>query len=352
MKLVVFLDYLRKGGTERQAMAVANEAMRRGHQVTFLTIRPGGPFKGELKAPHVALQPFDTGIDEWAPGLESVLKKISPGIVLCMGRVTNRMIKKLKRWVPKVVATFRTGKRVSRERLLSYGAADMILTNSLAWQNILMTMDCKTRIETVGNSLLMNPVPDDAARMLLRKKMGARADTVVVLCFQRLTPRKGQHVLMENFMCAAHDLDAQLWIVGKGWVGWLLGLYARVLGPGRIKVMPPEFPVSYYYNAADAVATVSHEDSLPNFLIEAHAFGLPGICEDYAGCGEVIVGGITGFVVSVDNDAGYAVCLRQLILAPLLRKFLGDNARNLSFRFSHKKQMGRFIDLLEEVCRK
>jgi glycosyltransferase involved in cell wall biosynthesis len=79
---------------------------------------------------------------------------------------------------------------------------------------------------------------------------------------------------------------------------------------------------------------------------------LPGICEDYAGCGEVVIGGITGFVIPVDDDAAYSTALRQLILSPSLRRFMGENARNLSFRFSHDRQMQGIFEILEGLCRK
>jgi glycosyltransferase involved in cell wall biosynthesis len=353
MKLVVFQDYLRAGGTERQAVAIANEAARRGHEATFLTTRPGGYFKKELSAPHIALQPFDVFIDEWAPGLERTLRKLSPDIVLCMGQVANAKIPQLKKNFPavKFVATVRTGRRLCRARLKAYAAADLVITNSFALQNVLEGMGIKMRVAVVGNGLLIEPARDDVARMLLRKKMGADDETIVVLCLQRLTPQKGQHYLMENFVCASQGLNAQLWIVGRGFFGWALRAYARVLDPERIKVMPPEFPPAYYYSAADLAATVSHEDALPNFLIEAHAFGLPGICEDYAGCGEAVISGITGYVSAVGDDAAYASALRQMLVSPPMRKFFGTNARSLSFRFSRGRQMGELMKILETLVR-
>jgi len=321
--------------------------------VTLLTSRPGGAFLDELKAPRIALQPFDTGIEEWMPGLVSTLKRLSPDLILCMGQAANTMIPAIKARVPaKIVATVRTGKRLSQQRTKSYRLADLVMVNSFAWEAALRGYGLQSRIEVVGNALMENPIRDEAARVLLRKKYGVKPKTTVILCLQRFLPGKRQHILMEDFMCAAHDLDAQLWLVGYGMFGWVLKAYAKALDANRIKIITQELPVGYYHSAAEVAATVSHEDSLPNFLIEAHAFGLPGICEDYAGCGEVVIGGITGFVIPVDDDAAYSTALRQLILSPSLRRFMGENARNLSFRFSHDRQMQGIFEILEGLCRK
>lgn len=353
MKLLILQDYLRMGGTENQAVAIANEATCRGNDTLLLTMRPGGVIKSRVKSRHQSLQSFDTGIDEWAPGLARVVREFLPQTILCMGQVANAFIPRLRKITPtaKIVATVRTGKRIPPKLLKAYGAASVVLSNSYALRNALETRGVGTtsKMEVVGNGLLINPEIDPVARMLLRRKMGAKEDTTVILCLQRFLPQKGQHLLMEHFLCAAERPEArnaQLWLVGRGWFELPLRAYTHVLDD-RIKVITPNLPTSHYYNAADIAATVSHEDSLPNFLIEAHAFGLPGICEDYAGCGEVIINGITGSVVPVGDDLAYAAALQQMILCPPLRNFFGQNAKNLTFRFSFQRQMDQIFKLLE-----
>ena len=359
MRLIIYQDFLRVGGTERQSVALAAAAARGGCEVMLLTNRPGGIHSPKLaNLIRRSLQPIDTGIDEWAPNLETVVKEFRPDVVLCMGQVTNAKISELKKFAPRVVATLRTGKKLSRNRLMSYSQADLILVNSFAWQQILQGVGIKAPVEVVGNGLLIEPQEDPAARLLLRRKFGASDNTCVVLCLQRMIPGKGQHYLMENFLCAAQNLpsgvDTQLWLVGIGPFSWPLWLYSRCLQSiqkdAKVFVMPPQFPLSHYYNAADMVATVSHEDSLPNFLIEAHAFGLPAICEDYAGCGEVVSHGLTGFVSPVDDETSYIAYLQRLISSPDQRFFMGQSARTLSFRFSFDRQLEKILSLLTALC--
>ena len=131
MKILVVQDYLRSGGTERQSVLLANAFAAAGHATTLLTFRPGGPL-GNTVAPAVArrsLQPFDLGLDWFAPGLHAGVREVSPDIVLCMGRMANCYLHRifpLRPLAPKLreqfklpldnalVATMRTGKPLPR----------------------------------------------------------------------------------------------------------------------------------------------------------------------------------------------------------------------------------------------
>ncbi len=354
--MVIYQDFLRLGGTERHSIALAQAAMQAGHETTLLTNRPGGRAAREAKKAGLtplALQAFDSFCDEWAPNREKVLARLRPDVLVCMGNVANGELGKLKAQTQKMstrlIGTARTGKRLGQKLRKAYAAADAIICNSHALENLLLSSGIRAPMIVIGNALLANPRSDPAARMLLRRKMSAGENTTVVLCLQRMIPGKQQQKLMENFFCAAHDCDAQLWIVGHGPSYWPLKLYARILGEDKIKVLRQELPVENYYNAADMAATTSHEDSLPNFLIEAHAFGLCGVCEDYAGCGEVVVGGLTGYVCPVDDTAEYASAMRELILSPQTRRFMGETARTISFRFNREQLLKRFLRVIETV---
>ena len=114
MKILIIQDYLRSGGTERQSVLLANAFAAAGHPTTLLTFRPGGALDGTV-AHHVArrtLQPFDTRLDWFAPGLLRAAAAIAPDLTLCMGRMANCYAGSLQDHRPgvTVIGTMRTGK--------------------------------------------------------------------------------------------------------------------------------------------------------------------------------------------------------------------------------------------------
>src|SRR5271163_1694668 len=75
MKIIVLQDYLRSGGTERHSILLAREFAALGHEASLLTFRPGGALCGTAGPAVRSLQPFDTGLDWFGPGLlRTVLK--------------------------------------------------------------------------------------------------------------------------------------------------------------------------------------------------------------------------------------------------------------------------------------
>ncbi|MEO6244377.1 MAG: glycosyltransferase, partial [Opitutaceae bacterium] len=91
MKILIVQDYLRSGGTERQSVLLANAFAASGHATTLLTFRPGGALT-DMVEPAVqrkTLQPFDLGLDWFAPGLYRTVERDPPDITLCMGRMAN-----------------------------------------------------------------------------------------------------------------------------------------------------------------------------------------------------------------------------------------------------------------------
>src|SRR5665213_3183145 len=83
MKIIVLQDHLRSGGTERHSILLTREFAALGHASELITFRPGGLLAPTANCKHRALQPFDTGIDWFAPGL---LRAVLDGsdMVLCM----------------------------------------------------------------------------------------------------------------------------------------------------------------------------------------------------------------------------------------------------------------------------
>jgi Glycosyltransferase Family 4 len=113
MKIWLLQDHLRNGGTERQTLLLAQAFQADGHEVTVVVFRPGGRLAASLTGlSSRVLQPVDTGLNWFAPGLLRAARAAAPDVILCMGRMANchagRLARALQRTV--VLGTLRTGK--------------------------------------------------------------------------------------------------------------------------------------------------------------------------------------------------------------------------------------------------
>jgi glycosyltransferase involved in cell wall biosynthesis len=309
MKILVVQDRLRSGGTERQSLFLCRAAAEAGHRAMLLTFRPGGALAAGPVATE-ALQPFDTGLDWFAPGLVARARRFSPDVAVCMGRMANCLAGRLQRAlgpVP-VVATLRTGKSLPWLFRRSLRAAAHVVANSEASRRELVSglgLPAE-RITVIRNPLLFPPAGgwerDDAARA----GAGAGPGTLVLLNVAMFRREKNQRELIEVAAGLPAGLDWQLWLAGDGpergacvRAARRLGLGARVRFPGLVRDPSP------LYRAADLAVHASWSESLSNFVIEAQAHGLPAVAFEARGMGECLIEGRTGWVIPAGDRAAF-----------------------------------------------
>jgi glycosyltransferase involved in cell wall biosynthesis len=366
MKIAVVQDFLRSGGTERQAVLLANAFARAGHDTTLLTFRPGGPLAGTVSpdVPHRALQPIDLHADWFAPGLRRRLRSLEPEVVLCMGRMANCSAGGIQAALPKaaVVATMRTGKPLPDRYLRSLQTVRHIVANSReARTNLIQAYFIDGgKISIIHNSLVFAPEPADAveapaARAQLRERWGAGPATTVLLSVAMFRPEKNQRELIELAAGLPPDLDWQLWLAGEGpereacaELAATRGVASRVKFPGFFANPKP------LYFAADIAVHASATEALSNFLIEAQAHGLPAIAYEAQGIEECFVPGKTGWMIERDNRSAFRQELVRLCSKlPTQRAKIAETARgHARCYFEPRRQMFAYLDLFGRLLGK
>jgi colanic acid/amylovoran biosynthesis glycosyltransferase len=155
--------------------------------------------------------------------------------------------------------------------------------------------------------------------------------TFEILCVGRLTPAKGQHLLID----ALHQLLAQgrnvrLRLAGNGpdedslrTHAARLGLADRVVFEGAVN----QDRIRSVYARADVFCLPSFAEGLPVVLMEAMSMGIPCVTTAITGIPELIRHGIEGLLVPPSDLDALVSALATLIDDEGLRSYIAMNAR-------------------------
>ncbi len=350
LKILLLQDRLRGGGTERQTVFLADAFAERGHAVSLFTFRPGGALldgrSGDLVALE-SLQPFDTGLDWFAPGLSRRAQQLAPDLILCMGRMANCRAAQLRRAVPRavVVATVRTGKPLPWLYRRGLRAAHHVVANSaFARRTLVAPAGATERCTVIPNALLF---PE------LLTLEPAPASPPVILNVAQFRPGKGHAALLAACAALPRELAWRLEFVGDGperancerAVGQA-GLADRVVFHGWQR-----HPVEFYRRASiAALASSPGFESLPNFLVEAQCAGLPVVAGDTDGVAETFRDRETGLLVPAGDTARFTAALAELLGQAGRRAAMGAAARAWArTQFEPARQVSAYLALFERL---
>ena len=355
MHILILQDFLRNGGTERQSILLAGDLSSAGHTVTLLTFRPGGCLAATVPpaVQHLALQPFDTRLDWFAPSLRGALLRTAPDVVLCMGRMANCHGWRIQRWLPgtPIVSTMRTGKTLPWLFQKTLRETRHIVANSHEAARILKAQYGvpSGKISVIHNAVVFEETSHVREGMGAGARIGvdagARESEPVMICAAMFRPEKNQRELVEIATQLPRDKAWRLLFVGDGPTRAACERLAKERGIGGHVVFagfhtnPCEF-----YHAADVAVLTSRSESLPNFLIEAHAHGLPSLA--YAAGGVAECGG--GVVPQGDRKA-FLRQLDKLLFDPRYRAACAMAAKADVQQFSREKQLANYTELFSRL---
>ncbi|HVU24294.1 MAG TPA: glycosyltransferase [Opitutus sp.] len=360
MKILIVQDHLRSGGTERQSVLLANAFAAAGHGTTLLSFRPGGPLEPTIASGvgQRALQPFDTGLDWYAPGLTRAAARVAPDIVLCMGRVANCYAGTLQHHLPHaaVIATMRTGKPLPWLFRRSLHRARHVVANGAEARDFLVARHGlpADRISVIHNALIFPPAASLWRNQPLRARHGAGPATFVLLNVAMFRPEKNQRELVEIVAGLPRELDWQLWLAGDGPARASCEqlVAAQDLG-ARVKFLGFHRDPTSLYCAADLAVHASWSEALSNFLIEAQAHGLLAVAYEAQGIRECFLPGRTGWVIARDDRRAFRDTLTRRISEPDVAhaERSADARRYARENFDPSRQVASYLELFARLHR-
>ncbi len=191
------------------------------------------------------------------------------------------------------------------------------------------------RVTVIWNGVALDEFSPQNDGAFLRQEWGACAETLLIGVIARLTPWKGQQVLIEAFARLADRFpSARLVLVGSALFDTdayarelkadvtRRGIADRVIFAGFRRDMPQVLA------ALDMVAHPALEkDSSPLAVVSAMAAGKPIVCSRVDGTAQMFDDGVDGLLVPPGDVDALAEKLGRLLSDPALRQRLGLAAR-------------------------
>lgn len=165
-------------------------------------------------------------------------------------------------------------------------------------------------------------------RAAARAEVGLPAGVPVVAAVARLAPEKGIDVLLEAFVRLGQRATAHLAIAGDGPLRGVLERRARQAGVAeRVHWLGHVTDPLPLLRAADVVAVPSRAEGLGVACIEAMAAGRAVVASAAGGLGEVVQHRVNGLLVPAGDAMALRAALERLLGDELLRRRLGERAR-------------------------
>ncbi|MCC6765163.1 MAG: glycosyltransferase [Deltaproteobacteria bacterium] len=150
---------------------------------------------------------------------------------------------------------------------------------------------------------------------------------LVLLCVGRIEPVKNHPMLFRALATLRRTHDVVLRLVGDG---PLEGQYredlARAGLADAVEFLGYRYDVPALTAAADVVVLTSVKEGIPRALMQAAAVGVPAVATDVKGSREVVVDGVTGYLVPLGDAERLTDRLDALLAAPALRAQMGLRA--------------------------
>ncbi|MEF3697017.1 glycosyltransferase [Desulfolutivibrio sp.] len=275
-RVVLLLQDLLFGGTQRQALELARGLDPTRFAVEMWMLAPGRDFAARAEACGIPLVWLSRNPAVGLDALRNLWRQLGqtpPDILIPLTAVPNiwgRIFGRLT-GIPVVVGTCRGGGAIARqhERFLRRLAHHHVC-NSRPLRDILVDRLGQTadRVTVIPNGVDTDhfaPPPEEL-----------RPVRDVILCVARLSEDKDHETLLQAFEIAAREHErAELWLVGDGpLAAGVARLIARHPFKGRIRSYPGGADPRPFYQQAKAVVLSSRREGLPNVILEAMSMGV------------------------------------------------------------------------------
>ena len=367
IRVVFALDSLGVGGTEMNAVRVAEHLDSSRFEISVACFSGDGPLRPRFDAARLPVDVFPVrslyGGTMVTEGLRFArfLRRERVDIVHAHDRYANVFAVPWARLAgsPAVIASKRWGS-ASRIHSLgnrgAYAIAHRVLANSRTVAESLVSDDGVSRDRVV---VVPNFVEDEAFdhptaewQHGMRRDLALPDDALVVGIVASLRPIKDHGTLLR----AVAHLRTQfprlvLVMMGSGTERSALQALARELGIGemvRFAGIQPNRPNPH--RLFDVSVLCSLSEGFPNTIVEAMAAARPVVATSVGGVPDAVEHGRNGLLVGTQDDRALAEALEQLLADPEVRHRMGANGQETArSSFTAERVVPLITDLYEQL---
>jgi len=199
----------------------------------------------------------------------------------------------------------------------------------------------KDKVQIIRNGVELPELNKTADTANAKQKLGLNPETVLILSVGRLVGRKHVDLLVKaTKMLQGEKLNQyRVVILGEGpersnviWFVKEYGLQSIVELPGRVSDEQRDL----YYRAADIFVLTSNYEGFPITMLEAMSYGAAVIASRIKGV-SALRDGLDSLLFAAGDYYALSVCIKTLLINPLLRARLSTSARTFAEKYSWKK---------------
>ncbi len=211
------------------------------------------------------------------------------------------------------------------------------------------------QIEVIHNGVDRSRFEYQGGQEEARRALGLPATVPVVGLVGRLTFEKRVDLFLEAARRVTSRIpECRFLVVGAGDLLEPMKRLATEMGlDSKVSFTGERHDMDRVLSALDLLALSSDFEGLPNVVMEAMAAGRPVVATDLGGSRELIVDGVTGFLVPVGDPGALAEKMIQMLSLPDRGRSLGAaGSDRVSSEFSIAAMVRRCEELFLRVGRK
>lgn len=368
MRIVVVLNSLGMGGAEKQALAVADGMVKRGHAVLLLVLRTRRPDEWATTLPAVHLNLSKSPVSFAVAFLRArrVLREFKPDLLHSHSFHSNLFARLLRlAGAPvTVVSTVHNVYEGGRHRMWLYRVTDRLSRRTVFVSKAAEERFADLRaVSRSRSSVIANGIdtaefaPDVARRSATRSAMGVFDSRFIWFTAGRLVAAKDLPNLLSAFwQVLGRFPDAELWIAGaprdakpirsvdgKTDYAWLTAMESAMRD--QVRWLGLRRDVAALLDAADAFVLASAWEGMPLVVGEAMAMEKAIVVTNVGGVGELV--GDAGDRVEAKNPAALAEAM--IAVMSRSRESLAARGVNARRRVQERFEMSSRIEAWEAL---
>ncbi len=210
----------------------------------------------------------------------------------------------------------------------------------------------KKKTHMILNGVDEGELLSDIGGHAVRHHYGITQQNIVVGCFGRFSPEKGQEVLIESIARIIPECPSiKVMLVGSGQeLGKIEALVDRLGISNHVIFCGYQRAMQDFYEAVDIVVLPSHSEGLPNVALEGMMHKRAVISTDVGGVREIIHNGENGWIVPPGDRLAMAEVLKMVVTDTELRNLVSERGHHSLYpKFSPEKRAQNILSVYNDL---